>query len=167
MLLGGTTRSSDAGESGSLVDKVEAEKCAKIEELLAPYRAKRIELQTKRDEFAAALIGLDKDLAELDAAITQVEASVGLAPSGGKKKKPKDGKARKSSSSSSSAASSKPAVTEDWVIQKLRDYPKPLSELATFAKEEGLKPASVKGVVNKLRDANVLRLNDQEKYEVV
>src|SRR5687767_8222442 len=172
MLLGGSNRSSSssstdtAGESGSgsLVDRVEAEKRAKIEELLAPYRAKRTELQTKRDEFATALVGLDKDLAELDAAITQVEESVGLTPSAGKKKKPKDGKAKKSSSSaSSSAASSKPPVTEDWVIQKLRDYPKPLSELATFAKEDGFKPASVKPLVNKLRDANVLRLNDQEK----
>jgi hypothetical protein len=170
LLLAGNNRS-DAGEqSSSLLDKVEAEKRAKIEELLAPYRAKRTELQTKRDEFATALVGLDKDLAELDTVITQIEASVGLQPSGKKKKKSAHGNGHghgHGHARAKSAGPAKPAVTEDWVTQKLREYPKTQSELATLAKDEGFKATSVKSVANKLRDANVLRLNEQDKYEVV
>jgi hypothetical protein len=169
LLLAGNNRSGDAGDnSSSLLDKVEAEKRAKIEELLAPYRAKRTELQTKRDEFATALVGLDKDLAELDTVITQIEASVGLQPSGKKKKKAAHGNGHgHGHARAKSAAPAKPAVTEDWVIQKLREYPKTQAELATLAKDEGFKATSVKSVANKLRDANVLRLNEQDKFEVV
>ena len=40
-------------------------------------------------------------------------------------------------------------------------------ELAGIAKDEGFKPASVKSLVTKLTEANVLRRNESEKYEVV
>ena len=49
---GNSSSTATAEHSNSLRAQVEAEKQAKIEELLAPYRVKRAELQAKREELA-------------------------------------------------------------------------------------------------------------------
>ena len=153
---------SAASQSASLLEQVEAEKKAKIEELLAPYRTKRSELQAKRDEFATALKGLDKDLAELDQVIRQVEESVGLHSGSKKKKKPSaSGKAKSSSSSGQKG------MSEEWVLAKLRERPRSEAELVTVAKDEGYKPAAAKATVAKLQRENVVRVNGFDQYDVI
>src|SRR3954447_25991170 len=84
---GNSSSTATAEHQNSLRAQVEAEKQAKIEELLAPYRVKRAELQAKREELAEGLGEVDKALNELDGVITQVETSVGLHPSNPKRKK--------------------------------------------------------------------------------
>src|SRR3954464_6877326 len=84
---GSGNNSSSTAVSDSLRAKVEAEKQAKIEELLAPYRVKRAELQAKREELAEGLAEVDTALNELDGVITNVETSMGLHPSNPKRKK--------------------------------------------------------------------------------
>src|SRR5687768_8283773 len=113
----------------SLRKQVEAEKLAKINELLAPYRTKRAELQNRRDELASGLEEVDKNLNELDGVISQVEASVGIHPSSTRRKKHVAKK----------GASGKPAASEEWVIQKLRERHMTLNELVSCAKEDGFK----------------------------
>jgi predicted nuclease with TOPRIM domain len=140
----------------SLRKQVEAEKHAKINELLNPYRTKRAELQAKRDELAVGLEEVDKELNELDNVISQVESSVGLHPSSTKRRKHKDHK-----------RSAKPAVDGDWIIQKLRERHMSFNEIIKAAKEEGFKPASAKNALTKLQDANLVRVNDGSHYEVV
>jgi hypothetical protein len=164
LLPGGEYGSTNgSGEpTSSLRDQIEAEKRAKIEELLAPYRAKRAEMQTQRDEFERALGGLDRDLAELDSVIGQVEASVGLVSPSRKKKK---GSA--SSSSSARAKEGKAAVNDDWVIQKLREQPRGAMELGKAAKEEGYKASGLRAVIERLLEANVVRVNGDGGYEMV
>jgi hypothetical protein len=151
---------SAASQSASLLEQVEAEKRAKIEELLAPYRTKRTELQTKRDEFEKALEGLDEDLAELDQVIRQVEESVGVHSPAKKKKKASGGKSKSSSSGQK-------GISDEWVLQKLRERPRSEAELVTVAKEEGYKPAAAKATVTKLQRANVVRVNGFDQYEVI
>ena len=146
-----------AEHNNSLRDKVEAEKHAKIEELLAPYRIKRAELQAKREELAEGLAEVDKALNELDGVITQVETSVGLHPSNPKRKKQAPHKKHVSH----------PPVDQDWVIQKLRERRLSFNELTKLAKEENFKPASVKTVLTKLTEANLVRITDGEHYEIV
>jgi hypothetical protein len=146
-----------AEPQSSLRDQIEAEKRAKIEELLAPYRARRAEMQTKRDEFERALEGLDRDLAELDSVIGQVEASAGLQSAPRKKKKPFAARAKPAKS----------AVNEDWVIQKLRERPRSQSELADVAKEEGFKASTLRPTCTKLQEANLVRLNGDNQFELV
>src|SRR5688572_763781 len=138
-----------AEHSNSLRDKVEAEKQAKIEELLAPYRVKRAELQAKREELAEGLAEVDKALNELDHVITQVETSMGLHPSNPKRKKQAAHKKHVSH----------PAVDQDWVISKLRERHMSFGELTKLAREENFKPASVKTVLTKLTEANLVRIS--------
>ncbi|HEV8290582.1 MAG TPA: hypothetical protein VGP94_01600 [Tepidisphaeraceae bacterium] len=145
-----------AEHNNSLRAQVEAEKQAKIEELLAPYRVKRAELQAKREELAEGLAEVDKALNELDGVITQVETSVGLHPSNPKRKKA----AHKKHTTHAS-------VDQDWVIQKLRERHMSFNELTRLAKEENFKPASVRAVLTKLTDANLVRVTDGEHYEIV
>ena len=140
----------------SLRKQVEAEKLAKINELLDPYRTKRVELQAKRDELAIGLEEVDKELNELDGVISQVESSVGLHPSSTKRHKHKNHK-----------RAAKPAVDGDWIIQKLRERHMSFNEIIKLAKEEGFKPASAKNALTKLQDANLVRVNDGSHYEVV
>lgn len=153
--VGSSGHSSDEHQS-SLRKQVEAEKLAKINELLSPYRTKREELQARRDELASGLEEVDKNLNELDGVISQVEASVGLHPtSSRRKKRVVHGK------------SGKPPVSEDWVIQKLRERHMTLNELMGCAKEDGFKAASAKRILTKLQEANLVRVNDGSHYEVV
>ena len=153
---GNSSSTATAEHANSLRDKVEAEKQAKIEELLAPYRVKRAELQAKREELAEGLAGVDEALNELDGVITQVETSVGLHPSNPKRKKAAHKK-----------HTTHAAVDQDWVIQKLRERHMSFNELTRLAKEENFKPASVKTVLTKLTDANLVRVTDGEHYEIV
>jgi hypothetical protein len=139
-----------------LRDQVEAEKRAKTEEFLQPYRAKRNEMQAKRDEVARSLEGVDRDLAELDSVIAQVEASAGLRPATPKKKKKKAVR----------TADAKPAVSEDWVVLKLRERPMTPAELMAVAKAEGFKDSSARTTAAELHKANLLRLNGAGQYEV-
>ena len=153
---GNSSSTATAEHQNSLRVQVEAEKQAKIEELLAPYRVKRAELQAKREELAEGLAEVDKALNELDGVITQVETSVGLHPSNPKRKK--------------HAAHKRVAhspVDQDWVIQKLRERHMSFNELTRLAKEENFKPASVRTVLTKLQDANLVRVTDGEHYEIV
>jgi hypothetical protein len=152
---GNNSSTETADPSNSLRKQVEAEKQAKIEELLAPYRVKRAELQAKREELAEGLDEVDKALNELDGVITQVETSVGLHPSNPKRKK------------HAHKRPARPAVDQDWVIQKLRERHMSFTELTRLAKEEDFKPASVRTVLTKLQEANLVRVNDGEHYEVV
>jgi len=153
----GNSSTATAEHANSLRDKVEAEKQAKIEELLAPYRVKRAELQAKREELAEGLAEVDKALNELDGVITQVETSVGLHPSNPKRKKHATHKKH---------VNHEP-VDQDWVIQKLRERKLSFNELTRLAKEENLKPASVKTELTKLTDANLVRISDGQHYEIV
>src|ERR1051325_7296066 len=153
----GNNNSSSTAVADSLRAKVEAEKQAKIEELLAPYRVKRAELQAKREELAEGLAEVDKALNELDGVITPVETSVGLHPSNPKRKKHATHKKH---------VSHEP-VDQDWVIQKLRERRYSFNELTKLAKDENLKPASVKTQLTKLTDANLVRITDGEHYEIV
>ena len=146
-----------AEHNNSLRDKVEAEKQAKIEELLAPYRVKRAELQARREELAEGLGEVDKALNELDGVITQVETSVGLHPSNPKRKK----------ASHKKQHTTHAAVDQDWVISKLRERHMSFNELTKLAKEENFKPGSVKTVLTKLTEANLVRVTDGEHYEIV
>jgi hypothetical protein len=141
----------------SLRKQVEAEKHAKINELLAPYRTKRAELQSRRDELASGLEEVDKNLNELDAVISQVEASVGLHPSSTRRKK----------HTAKKSGSGKPPVSEEWVIQKLRERRMSLPQLVDCAKEDGFKGSSAKRILTKLQEANLVRVNDGSHYEVV
>ena len=143
-----------AEQQRSLRDQVEAEKRAKTEEFLQPYRAKRQEMQAKRDEVARALEGVDRDLAELDSVIAQVVASAGLRPVTKRKKK------------AVSKKDDKPPVSEDWVLQKLREQPRTPAELMALAKAEGFKDSSARVTAAELHKANLLRLNGAEQYEV-
>ena len=154
---GNSSSTATAEHNNSLRDKVEAEKQAKIEELLAPYRIKRAELQAKREELAEGLAEVDKALNELDGVITQVETSVGLHPSNPKRKKHAVHKKHTTHA----------AVDQDWVIQKLRERHMSFNELTRLAKEENFKPASVRTVLTKLQDANLVRVTDGEHYEIV
>jgi len=154
---GNSSSTATAEHSNSLRAQVEAEKQAKIEELLAPYRVKRAELQAKREELAEGLGEVDKALNELDGVITQVETSVGLHPSNPKRKKHATHKKH---------VSHEP-VDQDWVIQKLRERRMSFNELTKLAKDENLKPASVKTVLTNLTDANLVRVTDGEHYEIV
>ncbi len=153
---GNNSSTETADPSNSLRKQVEAEKQAKIEELLAPYRVKRAELQAKREELAQGLDEVDKSLNELDGVITQVETSVGLHPTSSKRKK-----------HAAHKRPARPAVDQDWVIQKLRERHMSFTELTRLAKEEDFKPASVRTVLTKLQEANLVRVNDGEHYEVV
>lgn len=144
-----------AEQQRSLRDQVEAEKRAKTEEFLQPYRAKRQEMQAKRDEVARALEGVDRDLSELDSVIAQVEASAGLRPVTKRKKK-----------KAVSKKDDKPPVSEDWVLQKLREQPRTPAELMALAKAEGFKDSSARVTAAELHKANLLRLNGAEQYEV-
>ena len=158
LITSGSVGSSFEGNSehqSSLRKQVEAEKLAKINELLNPYRTKRQELQARRDELAAGLDEVDKELNELDGVISQVEASVGLHPSSTKRRKHNHKRA------------SRPAVDGDWIIQKLRERHMSFNEIIKLAKEEGFKPASAKSALTKLQDANLVRVNDGSHYEVV
>jgi len=154
---GNSSSTATAEHSNSLRAQVEAEKQAKIEELLAPYRVKRAELQAKREELAEGLGEVDKALNELDGVITQVETSVGLHPSNPKRKKHATHKKHTSSN----------PVDQDWVIQKLRERHMSFNELTRLAKEENFKPASVRTVLTKLQDANLVRVTDGEHYQIV
>ena len=154
---GNSSSTATAEHNNSLRDKVEAEKQAKIEELLAPYRVKRAELQAKREELAEGLGEVDKALNELDGVITQVETSVGLHPSNPKRKKHAVHKKHTTHA----------AVDQDWVIQKLRERHMSFNELTRLAKEENFKPASVRTVLTRLQDANLVRVTDGEHYEIV
>jgi hypothetical protein len=154
---GNSSSTATAEHKDSLRAQVEAEKQAKIEELLAPYRVKRAELQAKREELAEGLAGVDEALNELDGVITQVETSVGLHPSNPKRKK----------ASHKKQHTTHAAVDQDWVIQKLRERHMSFNELTRLAKEENFKPASVKTVLTKLTDANLVRVTDGEHYEIV
>jgi hypothetical protein len=154
---GNSSSTATAEHNSSLRAQVEAEKQAKIEELLAPYRVKRAELQAKREELAEGLGEVDKALNELDGVITQVETSVGLHPSNPKRKKHATHKKHVSHN----------PVDQDWVIQKLRERRMSFNELTKLAKEENFKPASVKTVLTNLTDANLVRVTDGEHYEIV
>ena len=154
---GSGNNSSSTAVADSLRAKVEAEKQAKIEELLAPYRVKRAELQAKREELAEGLAEVDKALNELDGVITNVETSVGLHPSNPKRKKHVQHKKHVTHN----------PVDQDWVIQKLRERRLSFNELTRLAKEENFKPASVKTVLTKLTEANLVRITDGEHYEIV
>jgi len=154
---GNNSSTATAEHSDSLRAKVEAEKQAKIEELLAPYRVKRAELQAKREELAEGLEEVDKALNELDGVITNVETSVGLHPSNPKRKKHATHKKHVTHES----------VDQDWVIQKLRERHLSFNELTKLAKEENFKPGSVKTVLTKLTEANLVRVTDGEHYEIV
>lgn len=154
---GNNSSTATAEHADSLRAKVEAEKQAKIEELLAPYRVKRAELQAKREELAEGLAEVDKALNELDGVITNVETSVGLHPSNPKRKKHAAHKKH---------VSHEP-VDQDWVITKLRERHYSFNELTRLAKEENFKPASVKTVLTKLTEANLVRVTDGEHYEIV
>src|SRR5947207_5631919 len=159
LITTGSVGSSFEGNSehqSSLRKQVEAEKLAKINELLNPYRTKRQELQARRDELAAGLDEVDKELNELDGVISQVESSVGLHPSSTKRRKHTTHK-----------RAARPAVDGDWVIQKLRERHMTFNEIIKLAKEEGFKPASAKNALTKLQDANLVRVNDGSHYEVV
>ena len=153
---GSGNSSSSTAVADSLRAKVEAEKQAKIEELLAPYRVKRAELQAKREELAEGLAEVDKALNELDGVITNVETSVGLHPSNPKRKKHAHKK----------HVTHEP-VDQDWVITKLRERHYSFNELTRLAKDENFKPASVKTVLTKLTEANLVRVTDGEHYEIV
>jgi len=153
---GNSSSTATAEHKDSLRAQVEAEKQAKIEELLAPYRIKRAELQAKREELAEGLAEVDEALNELDGVITQVETSVGLHPSNPKRKKTAHKK-----------HTTHAAVDQDWIIQKLRERHMSFNELTRLAKEENFKPASVKTVLTKLTDANLVRVTDGEHYEIV
>src|SRR5678815_4370085 len=152
---GSGNNSSSTAVADSLRAKVEAEKQAKIEELLAPYRVKRAELQAKREELAEGLAEVDKALNELDGVITNVETSVGLHPSNPKRKKHAHKK----------HVSHEP-VDQDWVITKLRERHYSFNELTKLAKDENFKPASVKTVLTKLTETNLVRVTDGEHYEI-
>jgi hypothetical protein len=127
-----------AEHQNSLRAQVEAEKQAKIEEL------------------PEGLGEVDKALNELDGVITQVETSVGLHPSNPKRKK-----------ASHKKHTTHASVDQDWVIQKPRERRLSFNELTRLAKEENFKPASVKTVLTKLTEANLVRITDGEHYEIV
>src|SRR5712691_5456403 len=106
------------------------------------------EIQAKREELAEGLGEVDKALNELDGVITNVETSVGLHPSNPKRKKHAVHKKHVTHE----------AVDQDWVIQKLRERHMSFNELTRLAKEENFKPASVKTVLTKLTEANLVRV---------
>jgi chromosome segregation ATPase len=151
----GSSSDNSSEHQSSLRKQVEAEKLAKINELLNPYRTKRAELQRQRDELAAGLEEVDKNLNELDGVISQVEESVGLHSSAPRRKK------------HTAKKSSKPACSEEWVIQKLREERLSLNQLIDAAKEDGFKGSSAKRILTKLQEANVVRVTDGSHYEVV
>src|SRR5688572_27566305 len=105
-------------EQLSLKEQLEEAKRARIEELLAPHRARREELENKRNQHIDAIEVIDQEVAEIDAAIEELDGG-----SSHKRSKKKATKAR----------DEKPAVSEDWVIQKLRERPVTPSELAKLA----------------------------------
>jgi hypothetical protein len=142
----------------SITERLVAENRAKTEALLAPYRTKRDELRAKREEIANALDGVDRDLAELDEVIAQVEASAGLQPAASARRKKKPTRA--------TAAAAKPAVEPEWLIQKLREQPRTQADLSDLAKAEGFKPSSVRGVAARLLETNAIRVNGAAQYEV-
>jgi hypothetical protein len=137
-------------EQPSLREQLEEAKRARIEELLAPHRARRDELEGKRNQHIDAIEVIDREIAEIDAAIEEIEGV-----SGRKRAKKKAAKAREE----------KPAVNEDWVIQKLRERSVTPAELAKLAKAEGFNSRSAKEIAQSLEETNRLRRNG-EQYEL-
>jgi len=137
-------------EQPSLREQLEAGKRARIEELLAPHRARREELETKRNQHIDAVEVIDREIEEIDAAIEEIDG--GASRKRGKKKaaKPKE---------------DKPAVNEEWVIQKLRERQLTPAELAKLAKSEGFNGRSAKEIAQSLQEANRVRRNG-EQYEL-
>jgi hypothetical protein len=161
----GSENNSSAGatatdHASSLQAKIEGEKQAKIQELLAPYRVKRAELQAKRHELAQGLVDVDKALEELDAVISSTEASVGLHPSTPAKRKKRAGGKKPGSSR-------RDPVKQEWITAKLRERHLSSDELTKLAKQEKFKPASVRTVLTKMTDANLVRIADGQHYELV
>jgi hypothetical protein len=136
----------------SLREQLEAEKRSRIEELLSPHRARREELEGKRNQHIDAVEKIDAEIAEIDAAIEEIEGTSGRKRAAAKKKATK-------------AREEKPAVNEDWVIQKLRERPVTPAELAKLAKAEGFNGRSAKDIAQSLEGANRLRRNG-EQYEL-
>src|SRR2546421_6626183 len=136
------TAAAPADHASTLKAQVEAEKQAKIQELLAPYRVKRAELKAKREELAQGLVEVDKALEELDGVISNVETSVGLPPSN----PPKRAKKRGHKKYGAAAAAKRGPVDENWITQKLRERHLSSDELTKLAKQEKFKPASVRTV---------------------
>ena len=136
----------------SLREQLEAEKRSRIEELLSPHRARREELEGKRNQHIDAVEKIDAEIAEIDAAIEEIEGTSGRKRAAAKKKATK-------------AREEKPAVNEDWVIQKLRERPVTPAELAKLAKAEGFNGRSAKEIAQSLEGANRLRRNG-EQYEL-
>jgi hypothetical protein len=137
-------------EQLSLKQQLEEARRARIEELLAPHRARREELEAKRNQHIDAIEVIDQEVAEIDAAIEELDGG-----SSHKRSKKKAAKAR----------DEKPAVSEDWVIQKLRERPVTPSELAKLAKSEGFNGRSAKEIAQSLQEANRVRRNG-EQYEL-
>ena len=136
----------------SLREQLEAEKRSRIEELLSPHRARREELEGKRNQHIDAVEKIDAEIAEIDAAIEEIEGTSGRKRAAAKKKATK-------------AREEKPAVNEDWVIQKLRERPVTPAELSKLAKAEGFNGRSAKEIAQSLEGANRLRRNG-EQYEL-
>ena len=136
----------------SLREQLEAEKRSRIEELLSPHRARREELEGKRNQHIDAVEKIDAEIAEIDAAIEEIEGTSGRKRAAAKKKATK-------------AREEKPAVNEDWVIQKLRERPVTPAELSKLAKAEGYNGRSAKEIAQSLEGANRLRRNG-EQYEL-
>lgn len=137
-------------EQPSLREQLETEKRARIEELLAPHRARRDELEGKRNQHIDAIEVIDREIAEIDSAIAELDGGASR-----KRAKKKAAKAREE----------KPAVNEDWVIQKLRERPITSAELAKLAKAEGFNGRSAKEIAQSLEGASRVRRNG-EQYEL-
>jgi hypothetical protein len=137
-------------EQPSLREQLEAEKRSRIEELLAPHRARRDELETKRNQHIDAVEAIDSEIGEIDAAIEEIDGGASRKRAKKKAAKPRD---------------EKPGVSEDWVIQKLRERPVTPAELAKLAKSEGFNGRSAKELAQSLQEANRVRRNG-EQYEL-
>jgi hypothetical protein len=138
-------------EQPSLREQLEEAKRARIEELLAPHRARREELEAKRNQHIDAIEVIDNEVAEIDAAIEELDG--GSSHKRGKKK------------AAAKTRDEKPAVSEDWVIQKLRERPVTPAELSKLAKSEGYNGRSAKEIAQSLQEANRVRRNG-EQYEL-
>jgi hypothetical protein len=138
-------------EQPSLREQLEAEKRSRIEELLAPHRARREELEAKRNQHIDAVEKIDAEIGEIDAAVEEIEGT--------------SGRKRAAKKKAAKAREEKPAVNEDWVIQKLRERPVTPAELSKLAKAEGYNGRSAKEIAQSLEGANRLRRNG-EQYEL-
>jgi hypothetical protein len=134
-------------EQPSLRQQLEAEKRSRIEELLAPHRARRDELETKRNQHIDAIEVIDQEIAEIDAAVEEIDPGANRKRAKKKAAKPRE---------------EKPAVNEDWVIQKLRERPVTPAELAKLAKSEGFNGRSAKEIAQSLEEANRVRRNGEQ-----